>query len=47
MKMEPNPVLVEGIVGKLKTNGMFDEMRRDCLAHIDTKVDYYFYNFKI
>jgi len=35
---EPNPELVEAIVQKLKTNGMFDEMRRDCLADIDTKV---------
>lgn len=36
--LEPNPEVVETIVGKLKTNGMFDEMRRKCLADIDTKV---------
>ncbi|XP_076812866.1 uncharacterized protein LOC143459542 isoform X1 [Clavelina lepadiformis] len=35
--LEPSPELIEGIVQKLKTNGMFDEMRRDCLADIDTK----------
>lgn len=39
--LEPNPEVVENIVGKLKTNGMFDEMRRKCLADIDTKVSLY------
>ena len=34
----PFASLVEGTVNKLKTNGMFDQMRRDCLADIDTKV---------
>jgi len=33
----PFASLVEGTVNKLKTNGMFDQMRRDCLADIDTK----------
>nr|CAB3226020.1 biorientation of chromosomes in cell division protein 1-like 1 [Phallusia mammillata] len=35
--IDASPELVEGIVQKIKTNGMFDEMRRDCLADIDTK----------
>ena len=40
--LEPSPDIVNGIIGKLKTNGMFDEMRRSCLADIDTKVSYIF-----
>nr|XP_039262883.1 serine/arginine repetitive matrix protein 1-like isoform X2 [Styela clava] len=33
----PNPDLVKKVVQQLKINGLFDEMRRDCLADIDTK----------
>ena len=40
--LEPSPEVIEAIIGKLKTNGMFDEMRRNCLADIDTKVSFIF-----
>jgi len=39
--LDPSPEIVEGIIGKLKTNGMFDQMRRSCLADIDTKVHFF------
>lgn len=33
-----NPLLVDKIVQQLKINGLFDDMRRECLADIDAKV---------
>lgn len=33
-----NPELVHEIIQQLKIHGIFDEMRKECLADIDTKV---------
>uniref|UniRef100_A0A671TA40 BOD1/SHG1 domain-containing protein n=1 Tax=Sinocyclocheilus anshuiensis TaxID=1608454 RepID=A0A671TA40_9TELE len=37
----PNPQLVSMIVSHLKTEGLFDQFRRDCLADVDTKPAYF------
>lgn len=34
-----DPQLVSMIVGHLKTQGLFDQFRRECLADVDTKVN--------
>lgn len=33
-----DPVLVADIVNHIKSKGIFDEMRKECLADVDTKV---------
>lgn len=33
-----HPHLVDGIVTQIKSQGLFDEFRKTCLADIDTKV---------
>lgn len=35
-----NPELVHKIIQQLKIHGVFDEMRKECLADIDTKVSF-------
>uniref|UniRef100_A0A673KWW9 BOD1/SHG1 domain-containing protein n=1 Tax=Sinocyclocheilus rhinocerous TaxID=307959 RepID=A0A673KWW9_9TELE len=35
-----DPQLVSAIVNHLKTEGLFDQLRRDCLADVDTKPAY-------
>ncbi|XP_016117795.1 biorientation of chromosomes in cell division protein 1-like 1, partial [Sinocyclocheilus grahami] len=35
-----DPQLVSAIVSHLKTEGLFDQLRRDCLADVDTKPAY-------
>uniref|UniRef100_A0A671TC61 BOD1/SHG1 domain-containing protein n=1 Tax=Sinocyclocheilus anshuiensis TaxID=1608454 RepID=A0A671TC61_9TELE len=36
-----DPQLVSMIVSHLKTEGLFDQFRRDCLADVDTKPAYF------
>lgn len=36
-----DPRLVEAIVGQLKSKGIFDQFRKECLADVDTKVSQY------
>ncbi|XP_072042862.1 uncharacterized protein [Amphiura filiformis] len=43
--MEParsgaDPVVVNNIIGQIKSRGIFDQFRRDCLADVDTKPAY-------
>lgn len=38
-----DPRLVEAIVGQLKSKGIFDQFRKECLADVDTKVSQYSY----
>lgn len=39
MHLNPvNPELVHKIIQQIKINGIFDEMRKECVADIDTKV---------
>lgn len=33
------------LLESLKSNGTFDEFRRDCVSNIDAKVNYYFNYF--
>ena len=35
----PDPRIVERLVEELKSQGMFDQIRKDCLAEVDTKVN--------
>ena len=34
-----DPRIVEKLVEELKSQGMFDQIRKDCLAEVDTKVN--------
>uniref|UniRef100_A0A8C4N6S7 BOD1/SHG1 domain-containing protein n=1 Tax=Eptatretus burgeri TaxID=7764 RepID=A0A8C4N6S7_EPTBU len=41
MSLRPSsPSLVENVVDQLKSQGMFDQFRRDCLADVDTRPAY-------
>ena len=50
-----DPRIVEKLVEELKSQGMFDQIRKDCLAEVDTKVNIsylilyqtYFSNLKV
>lgn len=35
-----DPRLVDHIVGELKSQGLFDEFRKECIADVDTKPAY-------
>ena len=38
-----DPELVTKLVEELKSQGIFDQIRSDCLAEVDTKVRYIFF----
>lgn len=33
-----DPALIDTIVGELKSQGTFDQFRKECIADVDTKV---------
>ena len=37
-----DPQLVNKLVDELKSQGIFDQIRSDCLAEVDTKVSFLF-----
>lgn len=36
--MPASPRLVDHIVGEVKSQGIFDQFRKECIADVDTKV---------
>lgn len=36
--MYSDPALIDTIVGELKSQGTFDQFRKECIADVDTKV---------
>lgn len=34
-----DPKLIEDVVNRLKSQGIFDQFRKECLADVDTKVN--------
>lgn len=39
-----DPRLVDHIVGEVKSQGIFDQFRKECIADVDTKVCYFYPN---
>lgn len=33
-----DPHMIDTVIGELKSKGVFDQFRRDCIADVDTKV---------
>lgn len=40
-----DPRLVDHIVGEVKSQGIFDQFRKECIADVDTKVCYIYLIF--
>lgn len=42
-----DPRLVDHIVGQVKSQGIFDQFRKECIADVDTKVSKTFFIYNL